>query len=129
MASSAEKVLQLARVTSELMTRFQDREEKTAAEKAAVEATVPEAVEALVKNERIYANQKGDVATKIASSHQACIELIRDLAKHRNAGEIDQIGTQVKEASTTTHYVGSPIGDHDDRPSGQAFRNILMGAH
>ena len=127
MAHPAEKALQLARITSELMTRFQEREEKTAAEKTAAAELVPAAVAALIENERIFENQKDDVATKLASSHSACIELIRDLAKHRNASELDAIGTQVKTASETTRYVGSPTGDHDERPSGQSFRNILMG--
>jgi len=131
MAKSAEKVLQLARVTSELMNRFQSREEKTAAEKTAVASLVPAAVGALVEHERIFPNQKEDVATKIASSHAACIELITKLAAHRNASEVDQIGTQVgqEKAASDQAYpaVGAPISDHDDRPSGQAFRSILMG--
>jgi len=132
MATSADKVLQLARVTSELMSRFQSREEKTAAEKKAVSALVPEAVQSLLSNERIYENQKDDVATKIASSHIACIELIRDLAKHRNASELEQIGTQVgqeKTAGDRGYYTGAPVSDHDERPSGQIFRQILQNGH
>ena len=126
MPKSAEKVLQLARVTSELINRSQSREEKAAADKAAVAALVPEAVDSLVSNERITENQKETVAEKIASSHVACIELIRDLAKHRNAGEVAEIGTHVKTASEhTSRSVGAPIGDHDDRPSGQIFRSML----
>jgi len=129
--SKQDKLLQLARVTNEWMTRHQAREEKVAAEKQAVDALVPEAVEALIENERIFENQKSDVLEKLASSHVACIELIRDLAKHRNASEIDQIGSQVAEKTASDHAaypnVGAPISDHDDRPSGQAFRTILMG--
>jgi len=127
MSTSAEKVLQLARVSNELLTRFQEREERAATEKQAALAMVSAAVQSLVDNERIFPDQRNDVAEKIASSHLACIELIRDLAKHRNASEIEQIGTHVKTAGDQPgRATGAPISDYDERPSGQRYRTILM---
>jgi len=129
--SQAPKVLAHLRVTNEAMARFQDHLEKDAAVKEAVSAKVPEAVEALVSNERIFGHQSDEVAEKIASSHEACIELIRDLACHRNAAELDAIGSPAgseKTASAKTGPTGQRVADFDDTASGQAFRDKLMGA-
>jgi len=128
MSYSLDKVLELAGLSSELLSRYQTHMEKQAAEQAAVDAATPGAVSALAQNERIFDNQKDDIATKIAASHAACIELITKLAAHRNASELEAIGTQVKSAGEDVRSVGAPVSDFDERPSGQKYRNMLMGA-
>lgn len=125
-----QKVLAHLRVTNEAAKRFQDVLEKKAADEASVKSAVPEAIEALVANERIFGHQKEAVAEKIASSHVACIELIRDLAKHRNAAELDSIGKPVgqEKQAKASPVTGAAIADHDETASGAAFRERLFGA-
>jgi len=128
--TTAPKVLAHLRASNEVSKRYQALLEKTAAEKEAVKTAVDEAINALVSNERIFEHQKEAVIEKIASSHVACIELIRDLAKHRNAAELDSIGTPVggqeKKASATRH-TGEHVANYDETESGQAFRQRLLG--
>jgi hypothetical protein len=127
--TKAPKVLAHLRLSNETSRRYQEHLEKNAQVAEAVKAAVPEAVQALVDNERIFGHQTEEVTEKIASSHEACIELIRDLAKHRNAVEIESIGSQVgqeKKASARS-VTGAQIADYDEDPAGAAFRERLMG--
>jgi len=127
--SQAPKVLAHLRVTNEAMARFQDHLEKDAATRDAVSAKVPEAVEALVSNERIFGHQSDEVAEKIASSHEACIELIRDLACHPTAAKLDAIRSPAGSEKTegARPITGQLVADFDETASGQAFRDKLMG--
>jgi len=125
----APKVLAHLRASNEISKRLQNHLEKDAADAEAVKAAVPGAIAALEDNERIFGHQKEAVAEKIATSHLACIELIRDLAKHRNANELEAIGTaagQEKKASASP-ITGAAVADFDETESGQAFSDKLLG--
>jgi hypothetical protein len=127
----AQKALELTRVCSEMLKRAQATKTAADAEKQAVADAVPAAVQSLVKHERIFENQADAVREKLASSHLACIELIRDLAAHRNTAEIGKpVGGQEKNASVEQRVrpLGSPVVDYDQTESGRAFRDAIMGA-
>jgi hypothetical protein len=128
----AQKTLELTRVCSELLKRAQTAQEKAAHDKQAVDSAVSDAVAALIKHERIYENQGNAVREKIASSHVACVELIRDLAAHRNSAEAGQsIGKPMNKAASDkprTRPLGSPVADYDELESGRVFREQLLGA-
>ena len=126
---TAQKVLAHLRVANEVSKRLQDRMEKEASDSAAISALIPDAVNALEKHERIFGHQKEAVAEGL-QSHAACIELIRDLAAHRNSDELNAIGKQVgqeKKASAKGRAVGSHIADWDETDAGAKFRQKLMG--
>jgi len=125
----AEKVLCQTRVTAEILSRKETREKQASADKEAVDAAIPAAVQALLDNDRIEGHQKEAVAGGLAS-HLACIELIEKLACHRNATELMSIGTPgggngsdgaVKQAS----YTGAPVTNWDETPAGQKFKDVL----
>ena len=127
--TKAPKMLAHLRASNEVSKRFQDHLEKDAADSEAVKSAVPAAIAALMGNERIFDQQKEAVAEKIASSHVACIELIRDLSKHRNAGELDSIGTAVgqEKSAAARPITGAAIADFDETDSGKAFSDKLLG--
>jgi len=129
--AQAPKVLAHLRMSNETAKRLQDNLEKQAAVATAVKAAVPTAVAALEANERIFGHQKEAVAEKLAASHTACIELITDLAKHRNAAELDSIGMPVgqEKSASVRHVTGAAIADQDETEAGQAFRDRLLGAN
>ena len=125
------KALAHLRLSNEIASRFQDQLQKQAAARDAVMAKLPAAVKSLVDNERIFANQSDELTEKLANDPVAAIELIRDLAKHRNANELDSIGSSgrsEKQASAQRTLTGGPIPDYDETESGQAFRQRLFGA-
>lgn len=128
----AERALAQARVTNELSKRLQARLEKEAAAAPAVHALAVAAADAMLENERIFANQKDAVIAKIASDdggHLAALELARDLARHRNTAEIEQIGNPVgSEKRANARAIGARIPDFDETPGGIAFREKLCGA-
>ena len=128
--AQAPKVLAHLRIANETAKRLQDHLEKKAAVAEAVKAAVPEAIDALEANERIFGHQKEAVAETLAGSHTACIGMIRDLSKHRNTAELDSIGKPVgqeKKASARS-VTGAAIADQDETEAGQAFRDKLLGA-
>ena len=127
MSNPAQKALCLARVTSELLKRTQQAEEKQAAEKSAIASLIPDVVEALVKHERIMPYQKEAVA-KGLTDHKQCLEALMKLAANRNASEIQSIGTPVEGAQTkqASALTGMPVSDFDAVESGQRFTEILM---
>jgi hypothetical protein len=127
------KVIAHLRLSNELAKRYQDAQEKAASEREAVRAKLSEAVQALVKNDRIFTHQVDAMTEKLAGDGGAvaAIELIRDLAEHRNAAELEAIGTPAsheKTASAQPTLTGGPIADYDETESGQAFRRALTGA-
>lgn len=127
---TAPKVLAHLRMANAIASRYQDNLEKTAAVEEAVKAAVSEAMDALVANERIYEHQKESVMDKLASDHAACIEFIRDLAKHRSATELSTIGKQVgqeKTASARYRPTGGAVANYDETDAGAAFRQKLLG--
>lgn len=133
--NTQEKLLAALRMSNEAMKRLQKQAEKRAADVEALQAKTDEAVAALVKHERIFAAQSEKVAAVIGepsvASHVATLELLRDTAKHRNAGELDEIGkpaSQEKQARARTHGVtGAPTADYDETPHGRKFRERLAG--
>lgn len=130
--SQAPKILAYLRVTDEANKRHQDLLEKLAAETGTVQSKAAEAVKACVEHDRIFAHQKDTVMNKLASSHAACLEFIRDLAAHRNAAEISTIGTPVgqekKANARGLTATGASVASFDDTEAGQRFREKLMGA-
>jgi hypothetical protein len=124
-----EKLLAHLRVTNEIAKRAQDMIEKSAAEKTAAESLIPEVIDALVTNERIRDDQREVVREKLAGDPMAALELLREVAKHRNAAEIGAIGTPVStKAASARRASDAPVADYDETPGGQAFKSRLLGA-
>lgn len=128
--AQAPKVLAHLRMSNETAKRLQDNLEKQAAVAEAVKAAVPGAITALEDNERIFGHQKEAAAEKLASSHVACIEMIRDLSQHRNAAELDSIGKPVgqEKRAAARPVTGAAIADQDETEAGRAYRDKLCGA-
>jgi hypothetical protein len=127
--AQAPKILAYLRVTNEANKRHQQLLEKLAAEKVAAQNKAAEAVKACVDHERIFGHQKDAVLEKLATSHPACLEFIRDLAAHRNAGELEAIGTlvgQEKKASANVS-TGAAVANFDETEAGRLFRERLTG--
>ena len=126
----AEKLFAFVRVANEGLKRYQDLLEKQSAEKAAAKTLAGQAVKACLDHERIYDHQKDQVMDKLASSHVACLEFIRDLAAHQNAGEVVSIGTPVGSEKTASLRVvtGAQVADFDDTDAGRKFRERLLGS-
>jgi hypothetical protein len=132
MSNSAQeqKLLAYLRLSNEANKRHQMLLDKIAAEKQAVDAATPQAVQACVEHDRIFGHQKEAVAQSLKTSHAKCLEFIAGLAKHRNANELDAIGTQLgneKTASARPRVTGARIADHDETDAGRKFREKLMG--
>jgi len=128
--AQAEKILAQTRTINELSIRYQDLLEKVAAEKAAVAAAIPETVSALVKHERIFDHQSEKVASAVVNP-VAALNLLRDVACHRNAVEIAPMGTSVgqeKSASTRSHISGAHISNWDNTDEGRKFAKTLCGS-
>jgi hypothetical protein len=127
----AEKVLCQTRVTAEMLKRREAREKQASAEQTAVAGAIPDAVQALLDNDRIEGHQKEAVANGL-TSHVACIELITKLACHRNAAEMATIGTPAGGNGATpasekqASYAGAPVTSWDDTEAGQRFKDILF---
>jgi hypothetical protein len=128
MNNLAEKVLCQTRVMAEILRRKEARVKEASAEKEAVAAVIPEAVQALLDNDRIEGHQKEAVANGL-TSHLACVELVRDLARHRNAAELQSIGTPAGGGNGTAEkrasFSGAPVTDWDQTEAGQKFTDIL----
>lgn len=129
--ATAPKVLAYLRLANETARRLQDRLEKDAAAAKNIEEKVPEAVNALLENERIFGHQTQKVAEMISTSHEACIDLIRDLAKHRNSSELEAIGTPgtKEKRASAPHFAGARVADFDETEAGRIFREKLLGVH
>lgn len=126
MPNSAQKALCLARVTGELLVRRQAELEKQAAEKRAVLAVIPAAVQSMIDNAKILGHQKEAVA-KGLESHEQCVTLLRDMAAHRSPSELQSIGTPMAGGHTkkaSVNPVGSRVDFSEDDNSNYA--DILM---
>jgi hypothetical protein len=125
----AEKLFAFVRVANEGLKRYQDILEKQSAEKTAAQKLAATAVNACVDHERIFGHQKETVMNKLASSHTACLEFIRDLAAHRTSSELDSIGTPVGSEKTASYRpsTGAAVADFDDTEAGRKFRERLCG--
>lgn len=127
--NKALKITAHLRVSNEIAKQLQSLQEKQAAEAEAVKALTPEAIQACVASERIFGHQAEAVTEKLASSHLACLEFIRDLAKHRNAAELESIGKPVgQEKKASNPITGGHVADWDETLEGDAFRQKLTGA-
>jgi len=125
----AEKLFAFVRVANEGLKRYQDILEKQSATKVATQKLAGEAVKACVDHERIYSHQRDVVMNKLASSHEACLEFIRDLAAHRGASGLDSIGTPVGSEKTASAraVTGAAVADFDETEAGRKFRERLLG--
>jgi len=134
----APKVLAFAAAANEVSKRYQTLKEKVAAteKQAAAEADqlkagAEKATEAMLEHERIFGHQKEAVAERLSDpegGHAACLELIPDLAAHRNAAEVAAIGSPVgPEKKASARMTGAPTADFDETEAGQKFRQILSG--
>ena len=127
----AQKLVTFCQVTGELLKRAQALQEEKRANDEIVKRLIPEAVNSLVTNERIFEHQKEAVA-KGCEEHGKVLELLRDVAAHRTAGEVEKIGSvveggggQVKTASRQP--LGGRVANWDDTESGQRFRQRVLG--
>lgn len=128
----AEKTLQLLRITNELSQRLQAQNSAAEKRAAALNYLIPEVVQSLVDNERIYQNQVEKVAAALKDP-VAALELLRDVARHRNSVEDSRIGSPVESvkqgsAAGARYYGGAPVADWDERDSGRAFADAILGA-
>ena len=129
--NTQEKLLHYLRLTGELNKRAQQHNDEATKQAQAVSGKVPDAIQSMLDNERIFPHQKEAVAQAIAGSHAQCVELIRDLAKHRNASELETVGhpTGSPVKSAGIRNVGGPVRDFDETTAGQKFRQILMSGN
>lgn len=125
------KLLAYLRLSNEIAQRFQKQAEKRAAERAVAQAKLDEAVKACVAHERIFPEDAKAVTVKLASDdggYVAALELIRDLAAHRNAAELATIGTvRTEKKASAPAPTSSRVIDYDDCDEGRAFRQRLLG--
>lgn len=124
----AEKLFAFVRVANEGLKRYQDILEKQSADQAAATKMAAAAVKACVDHERIFEQQKDAVMNKLASSHVACLEFIRDLAAHRTSTEA--IGTPVGTTEKSANFravTGAQVADFDETEAGRTFRARLLG--
>lgn len=111
--TTPEKVVQLISISQIAMTKAAQIEKAAEQTKQAVAAKIPAAVKALVENERIGDHQK-QAAEDALRDHAQCLDIILKLASHRNAAEVQQLGTpitsqpaiKVASNSLTNAYVG-----------------------
>jgi hypothetical protein len=128
----AQKLVTFCQVTGELLKRAQAQQDEKRAQEEIVKQRIPEAVDALVTNERIFPHQKEAVA-KGCEDPGKVLELLRDVAAHRTAGEVEKIGSAVEGngGQVKTGAAGQPLGGRvanwDDTESGQRFRQRVMG--
>ena len=105
------------------------QEKQAAAEKEA--ALRLEAVDAMCKNGRIYDSQKEKVAAALTDPLVA-LEMLRDVSCHRNADEVETIGSEVgsvKSASDrATSYVGQRVADMNSTEAGRGFYDKILGS-
>ena len=126
----AEKLFAFVRVANEGLKRYQDVLEKQSADQAAATKMAAAAVKACVDHERIFEQQKDAVMNKLASSHVACLEFIRDLAAHRTSNELGSIGTPVGTTEKSANFravTGAQVADFDETDAGRKFRERLLG--
>jgi hypothetical protein len=125
----AQKLLCKLAVDNEIAKRHQHLLEKVAADQAAVQAKTAAAVDMLVEHDRMHAHQRDMVTEKLASAeggHVASLELLCDVARHRNADEITTIGNAVGQEKTSSDcHTGAMISNHDETAAGRAFREKL----
>lgn len=127
----AQKLVTFCQVTGELLKRAQAQQEEKRAQEEIVKQRIPEVVNSLVTNERIFPHQKEAVA-KGCEDPGKVLELLRDVAAHRTAGEVEKIGSavegeggQVKTASRQP--LGGRVANWDETEAGQRYRQRLMG--
>lgn len=128
--SFARKVVTLCQVTGELLKRAQAYNAEKRAQIESVKQKIPAAVDSLVTNERIFPHQKEAVA-KGCEDHAKVLELLRDVAAHRSAGEIEKIGSATNATVTKRASASGPLGSHvadwDETEAGQRYRQRLLG--
>lgn len=127
----AQKLVTYCQVTGELLKRAQALQEEKRAQDQIVKQRIPEVVEALVTNERIFPHQKEAVA-KGCEDPGKVLELLRDVAAHRTANEVEKIGSAVAgnggQVKTASHSpLGSRVANWDETEAGQRYRQRLLG--
>jgi hypothetical protein len=117
-------------VSNEISKRHQVRLQEKVAQDTAVAAVIPSVIQALQDNERIYPHQAEKVAAAIVNPVQ-CLELLRDVACHKNASEIEKIGSETgtpAPGAGASPHTGRQIADHNETPAGQSFSDAILGA-
>jgi hypothetical protein len=127
----AQKFIAYCQLTGEIMKRAQARFEEKRAQDEAIKQKIPEAVDALVTNERIFEHQKEAVAQGCEDPVKT-LELLRDVAKHRTSEEVEKIGSAIdgtggQVSASPQQPLGGRVANWDDTESGQRFRQRLMG--
>jgi len=116
--TTQEKVVDLIQRTSEVVkiaSATITDQEKTA---AAVGKLIPGVVKALVDNERIDASQAEKVAKALVDPINA-LKLLEKLAAHRNASELQHLGTAVTKTAAAAGDRSNRVGERTSqlRPS------------
>ena len=122
-----QKLMAYMRVSNELARRHQELLTKQAAVQASLEPLIDAAVESCVKHGRLLLEEKVAFAPTLRD-HKTCLEVIRDLAAHRNTEEMATIGVPipgVTKTASSRRAVGAPIADMDQTAGGRRFREIV----
>jgi len=107
-----------------LVDELKKRAEHVSSQEEQIKELIPEAVEALVENNRIYEHQK-EAAAASMTDHAACIKMLTNLAAHRN--EFEAGFAPEKTAGTKRVLIDSPISDFDQTDAGRKFREKIAG--
>lgn len=125
-------VLKLAMVTGEIIRRAQLANNEKTASNSQRPALITEAVDSLVKHERINPEQREKVASALTENPNYALTLLRDVARHRNSTEL-AIGaptgsTKVASAEAVKRPViaGARPVDFDDTEHGRRFAERTM---
>jgi len=127
----ADKQLAYMRINNEICKRAQAKIADDRIKSAAIKEKIPVAVASLVKHERIFEHQKEAVA-RGCEDPLAVLDLLRDVAAHRNATEVSTLGSSVPgNGQTKTAQAVAPSGgrvaDWDETEAGQRYRQRLTG--
>jgi len=117
----AERLLQHVELTHAAMEKaaaFQANVEK---EKAAVQAKIAGACDALITNERARPEEREKLAAALAD-HSTLLDLVQNLAAHRTPAEAGRLGQGQSPAGVKT------AGQNSDRPFAAAKARKTAGA-
>jgi hypothetical protein len=98
-----QKIIDYIGFSDAAMTKAAAIEAQVAAQKEAVAALIPAAVQSCIEHERIEPHQK-EAFAKALTDHASAIELLTKLAAHRNTSETARLGTPTGAATKTAGY-------------------------
>lgn len=114
-----EKVLDFINCSGAVMEKAAQMQTEKDAQDAAIAELIPQAVQALLENERIEPHQK-EAAERILRDPVQAMKVLIKTAYHRNDAEraslgkpVTPAGQQKRASSTTSSYVGAKVPEGD----------------